>query len=136
MTYEYNYTEEVVKRVYVYKDDPAFIYCYGETNSVYANEVTNPNTSNFTVETVKFRIYPETGKASNENYTVEHTIEYEGKPEKTLTTSDYYESNCNFSLQFPNVYSKTDFSDTDLFKKVTITFRIGTVIYTYYVYIR
>jgi hypothetical protein len=63
--YEYNGVEEFIKNIYIYKDTYVFLYCYGETNTVYAGITSNPSTSNYSVETIKYRIYPEEGYPSN-----------------------------------------------------------------------
>ena len=137
LRYEYNGVEEFIKNVYIHKDIPVFVYCYGETNTVYATINSSPSTSNYSVETVKYRIYPEEGVASNQEYSISYVIEYEGKPEVTFHSQTFYkESNKDWEIKFQNVYSKNDFTSKGQFKQVTITFEIGEYSFKYYIYIK
>lgn len=136
MTYEYNGIETSIKKVYIYKSEDVFLYCFGETNTVYTEPVASPSTSNYSVETVKFRIYPEEGKASNETYYVDYVISYQGKgPEYNVTGYVAKESNRDWDLKFQNKYSKTDFSYEGEYKQITLTFTINSIVRTYYMYI-
>lgn len=139
MYYEYNGIQEFIKNTYIYKDSPAFLYCFGTNNVVYSNLKESPSTSNSTVETVMCRIYPTQGGNAT-TYNGSYSISYEDKESANIGPVELNRTPyTDFKLNFSNPYSKNDFNESITYKKVTITFQIyddyGTNIYEYYVYI-
>lgn len=130
--YSYNGLEEVIKNTYIYKDNPVFLYCFGENNTVYSKEQESPKTSDFSIERVKCRIYPDKDDPTNQKYSGIYTIQYEDGEDSITGEIFQQEANKNFEISFPNKYK--DFTEVD-YKKITITFKINDIEFNYYIYV-
>ena len=137
MDYVFNNVQETIKKVYVYKDERVFVYCYGETNVVYTDSnIQDPITSNFNVENIKVKIYPKKSDDSSAEYNISWTVDYEGKSsDQSFSKSDSWKAFSTHDVKFANIYSERDFSDSSSYKRVTITFTVEGTSYVYYVYV-
>ena len=134
LNYTYNEVSDSVQRVYIYKDENPFVYCYGKTNTVYTQVQNNPKVSNFSIENIYLTIYPGQSDSSTTTYTdVKCTISYEGLDNVLEITQNYTAYN-QYNVSFQNIYQDKDFINSQ-YKQITITFTINSFSYTYYLYI-